>query len=108
MPIRTLFVAARYAPCRSEDGAWSVVDEERAGRTVIACSDAGHAALIAGLMNGDLSALARATPEMAARCRAALGDALAGFGSARRPPGRFSDRGARPAPSVGPVAGTFH
>lgn len=85
MPVRTVFARVRYAPFRSSDGAWQVVDQERADRTVITCSDAGNAALIAGLMNGDLSALVGASPEVAARCRAALGHALGDARLVRRP-----------------------
>lgn len=84
LEVDTDVVIARYAPCRSGDNGWAVVDQERADQTVLDCPDAAGAALIAGLMNGDLAALAAASPETLASCLAALAPMLRGL----RPHGR--------------------
>ena len=103
---KSVLVASRYAPRRGEGGEWSVVDRQRSGRAVVTRLDAPAAALVAGLMNGDLAALARVNPETLASCRAALDEALRAPPAHRQP--AFIEPGAHPATSAGRLTGTFH
>ncbi|RBP12255.1 hypothetical protein DFR50_11484 [Roseiarcus fermentans] len=74
--VKSAFAALRYLPCRTEGGEWLVVDQKRGDRAVLSCPDAGGAAVIAALMNGDLATLAGMAPEALASGRATLSDAL--------------------------------
>ena len=66
----------RYLTCPGKGGEWMVVDQTCNARAVASCNDAEGAELMAALMNGDLSALASASPEALTRCRRAMGDLL--------------------------------
>ncbi len=69
--------AVRYSARVDAERGWIVVDA--GGKPALGCcADAGGAELAAALMNGDLAALARASPETLAQCRATLGDMLRG------------------------------
>ena len=67
---------SRYLTCPGVGGDWVVVDQDRNQEAVMHCCDAGGAALIAALMNGDLDALAGADRQSLATCHDAIGGAL--------------------------------
>ena len=66
----------RFSTCPGEGGKWMVVDRTCSARAVASCGDAAGAELIAALMNGDLAALANASPEAVTLCRKAMSDLL--------------------------------
>ena len=66
----------RFWTCPGEGGDWVVVDTNRNAREVASCADPQGAELIAALMNGDLTALATASPDALTCCRRAIGDIL--------------------------------
>jgi len=71
--------------CPGEGGEWVVVDRSRDAAAIASCRDQTGAALLAALMNGDLSALAGASPETLAQCRSALLGARRGPRAKARP-----------------------
>ena len=75
----------RFSTCWVEGGAWVIVDEDCNDEIAVRFSDSNGAELIAGLMNGDLSALTCATAETVAQCHCAMRGALRVLKPAGRP-----------------------
>ena len=68
--------ADRYFLRENAKGEWVILDQQRDGGIVLRCADAEGAEAIAALMNGDLAALARVSPEAVASCQAIIGVVL--------------------------------